>query len=113
MVGTLELVGSVLQNSFMGGGDEGIVNLLGEGTGDVRFFSYLFVKVVELTKPSTDFIADVDRRDLHPVDLHEPTLTANSFASPGGATISKSEILISRSLSPRSSPCEKSSRLPD
>ncbi len=46
-----------------------------------------FVKVVELTKPSTGFTADFDNRDLHPVDVHELTLTANSFASPGGATI--------------------------
>ena len=97
----------------MSRGQEGVVDLLWEGTRDIGLLPYFFVKIVELTKPSTDFIADVDSRDLHPVHLHYPWLTANSFTYPGGATISKSVILISTSLSPLRSPCEKSSRLPD
>ena len=96
----------------MSRGQEGVVDLLGKGGGDTGLLSYFFVKIVELTKPSTDFIADIDRGNLNPVDLNHSQLTANSFTSPGGATISKSVILISTSLSPLSSPWEKSSRLP-
>ena len=96
----------------MGRRQERIVDLLGERARDIGLLFYFFVKVVELTKPSTDFIADIDSGNLNPVDLNEPSLTANSFTSPGGATISKSVIFTSTNLSPLSSPCEKSSRLP-